>query len=68
MDKDGLTSIQKLSGEGSGWRIVDDSLANLPVGAAELDSIEAFLMPLLNAIVLGQPGSTGHVDDAAERE
>jgi hypothetical protein len=37
------------------FRVVDDFPAPAPVGAAELDAIEAFLMPLVKAILANGP-------------
>lgn len=34
------------------WRVIDD-LSGLPVEAAELDAVEAFLMAAVNAILRG---------------
>ncbi len=37
------------------WRVVDDFPDDVPVTPAELDAVEAFLMPLVNAIMAGAP-------------
>lgn len=34
-------------------RVVDDFPLDISIGAAELDALEAFLMPLVNAILSG---------------
>jgi hypothetical protein len=43
------------------WRVVDDFPCEVPVGPAELDAVEAFLMPLVNAILSGTPYGTDAV-------
>jgi hypothetical protein len=40
------------------WRIVDDLAPDDPVTAAELDAVEAFLMPLLNAVLSDETNSS----------
>jgi hypothetical protein len=44
------------------WRVVDDLARDHPVTPAELDAIEAFLMPLVHALLADasdtQPGKT----------
>jgi hypothetical protein len=45
------------------WRVVDDLDCGCPVTAAELDAVEAFLMPLVHALLSDEagtlPGKTG---------
>jgi hypothetical protein len=36
------------------WRVVDDLSCAQRINPAELDALEAFLMPLLNAILSGE--------------
>jgi hypothetical protein len=47
------------------WRVVDDLAHDCPVTPAELDAIEAFLMPLVHALLADtsdtQPGKTNPV-------
>jgi len=44
------------------WRVVDDLAHDCPVTPAELDAVEAFLMPLVRALLADasdtQPGKT----------
>ena len=44
------------------WRVVDDLARDHPVTPAELDAVEAFLMPLVHALLADapdiQPGKT----------
>jgi hypothetical protein len=44
------------------WRVVDDLARDYPVTPAELDAVEAFLMPLVHALLADaphiQPGKT----------
>ena len=44
------------------WRVVDDLAHDCPVTSAELDAVEAFLMPLVHALLASesntQPGKT----------
>ncbi|WP_095089995.1 hypothetical protein [Mesorhizobium sophorae] len=61
MNKDRLHARKELSGDRQVWRVVDDFPTDIPIGAAELDAVEAFLMPLVNAILRGD--QTGHHDD-----
>jgi hypothetical protein len=37
--------------DGHTWRVVDDLAHDCPVTPAELDAIEAFLMPLVHALL-----------------
>jgi hypothetical protein len=37
--------------DGPLWRVVDDVAHNCPVTPAELDAVEAFLMPLVHALL-----------------
>lgn len=47
-------SRQATGGDRRTWRVVDDFPSEVPVGPAELDAVEAFLMPLVNAILSGE--------------
>ena len=53
---------ETLHGDGQSWRVVDDLAHDRPVTPAELDAIEAFLMPLVHALLADesdtQPGKT----------
>jgi hypothetical protein len=48
--------------DGHTWRVVDDLARDCPVTPAELDAVEAFLMPLVHALLADasdtQPGKT----------
>ena len=48
--------------DGHSWRVVDDLAHDCPVTPAELDAVEAFLMPLVHALLADapdtQPGKT----------
>ena len=55
MDGDRHIHRQKAKGE-DGWRVIDDFPKDMPVDGAELDAIEAFLMPLVRQILGEQPG------------
>ncbi len=48
--------------DGQTWRVVDDLAHDCPVTPAELDAVEAFLMPLVHALLADapdtQPGKT----------
>jgi hypothetical protein len=50
------------SDDGQPWRVVDDLARDCPITAAELDAVEAFLMPLVHALLADgsdtQPGKT----------
>ena len=37
------------------WRVVDDLAHDCPVTPAELDAVEAFLMPLVHALLADAP-------------
>jgi hypothetical protein len=39
------------SDDGRAWRVVDDLAHDCPVTPAELDAVEAFLMPLVHALL-----------------
>ncbi|KAI95193.1 hypothetical protein T281_06835 [Rhodomicrobium udaipurense JA643] len=47
---------QQADGVTQTWRVVDDLPLHPAVAAAELDAVEAFLMPLLNAIMSNAAG------------
>jgi hypothetical protein len=47
------------------FRVIDDFPLPAPVGAAELDAIEAFLMPLVNALFAD--GSDVKVSEASAK-
>jgi hypothetical protein len=55
-------STRPSCGDGRSWRVVDDLARDYPVIPAELDAVEAFLMPLVHALLAGesntQPGKT----------
>lgn len=53
MRKDRLRQRTESTGDRHTWRIVDDFPADIPVGASELDVVDAFLMPLLSAVLSG---------------
>jgi hypothetical protein len=36
------------------WRIIDDLDETMPISEAELDALEAFLAPLISAILAGE--------------
>ena len=59
---DARTPTRASSDGGHSWRVVDDLARDYPVTPAELDAVEAFLMPLLNALLADasgtQPGKT----------
>ena len=72
-DHDGRFAHPHLAHMGSGrqstgksdereWRVVDDLAHEYPVTAVELDAVEAFLMPLVHALLAdaasNQPGKT----------
>ena len=58
----GAETREKLCDDGHSWRLVDDLAHNCPVTPAELDAVEAFLMPLVHALLADasntQPGKT----------
>jgi hypothetical protein len=39
------------------WRVVDDLAHDCPITPAELDAVEAFLMPLVHALLADAPGT-----------
>jgi hypothetical protein len=45
------TSTIPSSDDGHSWRVIDDLARDCPVTPAELDAVEAFLMPLVNALL-----------------
>jgi hypothetical protein len=51
MSKDRPGTRNESSDNRRTWRVVDDFPADVPVGSAELDAAEAFLMPLVNALL-----------------
>ena len=55
MGKDRQSTRLELNDDRAAWRVVDDFPAEIAVSAAELDAVEAFLMPLVNAIMRGEP-------------
>ncbi|WPP04528.1 hypothetical protein [Methylocella tundrae] len=55
MGKVGHPSRQAAGDDRRARRVVDDFPADVSVGAAELDAVEAFLMPLVHAIMSGTP-------------
>jgi hypothetical protein len=56
------TPIRFSLDDGEPWRVVDDLAHDCPVTPAELDAVEAFLMPLVHALLADaphiQPGKT----------
>jgi hypothetical protein len=56
------TSTRPSSDDGQPWYVVDDLGRDCPVTPAELDAVEAFLMPLVHALLADasdtQPGKT----------
>jgi hypothetical protein len=56
------TSTRPSLDNGHAWRVVDDLACDCPVTPAELDAVEAFLMPLVHALLADgsdtQPGKT----------
>jgi hypothetical protein len=54
---------QSLRDDSHTWRVVDDLAHDCPVTPAELDAVEAFLMPLVQALLAHdsdiQPGKAG---------
>jgi hypothetical protein len=55
-------STRPSSEDGHSWHVVDDLARDCPVTPAELDAVEAFLMPLVHALRADasdtQPGKT----------
>jgi hypothetical protein len=43
-------STRPSSEDGHSWHVVDDLARDCPVTPAELDAVEAFLMPLVHAL------------------
>jgi hypothetical protein len=56
------TPTRSSSDDSQPWRVVDDLARDHPVTPAELDAVEAFLMPLVHALLEDaphiQPGKT----------
>ena len=56
------TSTRASSDDGQPWHVVDDLAHDCPVTPAELDAVEAFLMPLVRALLAdrsdSEPGKT----------
>jgi hypothetical protein len=56
------TSTRPSSDDCQSWHVVDDLARDCPVTPAELDAVEAFLMPLVHALfadaLATQPGKT----------
>ena len=56
------TPTRSSSDDGHSWHVVDDLARECPVTPAELDTVEAFLMPLVLALLADgsctQPGKT----------
>ena len=44
-------STRPSSEDGHSWHVVDDLARDCPVTPAELDAVEAFLMPLVHALL-----------------
>jgi hypothetical protein len=55
-------STRPSSEDGHAWHVVDDLARDCPVTSAELDAVEAFLTPLVHALLADtsdtQPGKT----------
>jgi len=49
------TSTKPSCDDGHSWRVVDDLAHDCPVTPAELDAVEAFLMPLVHALLADAP-------------
>jgi hypothetical protein len=47
---DARTPTRSSSDDSHSWRVVDDLARDCPVTPAELDAVEAFLMPLVHAL------------------
>jgi hypothetical protein len=45
------TPTRSSSDAGRAWRVVDDLAHDCPITPAELDAVEAFLMPLVHALL-----------------
>jgi hypothetical protein len=56
------TPTRSSSDDSHTWRVIDDLAHDYPVTPAELDAVEAFLMPLVHALLADaphiQPGKT----------
>jgi hypothetical protein len=52
-----VPQIEDIHDESRAWRVVDDLARDQPVDPAELDAAEAFLMPVVNAIIKNAGGS-----------
>ena len=51
------THTRSSSDDGQPWRIVDDLAHDHPITSCELDAVEAFLMPLVHALLADSPGA-----------
>jgi len=49
------TPTRSSSNDSHTWRVVDDLARDHPVTPAELDAVEAFLMPLVHALLADAP-------------
>jgi hypothetical protein len=49
------TSTRLSCDDGPVWRVVDDLVRDNPITLAELDAVEAFLMPLVHALFVDTP-------------
>jgi hypothetical protein len=49
------TPTRSSSNDSHTWRVVDDIARDHPVTPAELDAVEAFLMPLVHALLADAP-------------
>ena len=66
---DGKPHIHEKEQDGScAWCVTDDFPAHIPVQSAELDAIEAFLMPMLKALLAGDLNSCVRVEARAGAE
>jgi hypothetical protein len=54
-----------LCGDGHAWRVIDDLAHDHPVTPAELDAVEAFLMPLVHALLADSSNQTGKTNPDA---
>ena len=53
MGKSCRKSGEDIHDESHTWRVVDDFACPHPIDPGELDAVEAFLMPVVNAILSG---------------
>jgi hypothetical protein len=62
MGKSCRKSGEEIHDKSHTWRVIDDFSCPHPIDPAELDAVEAFLMPLVNALLADgsgtQPGKT----------